>query len=347
MTRRVSKFLSLFLLGPVLLACETVPTRPAVDASAYLFDLDVEVGSGLSEFDPDVSKGSGDGAARGAGMGFGACILGPLEGSGGGGDPFGALFVIAAGLVISPACALVGGVVGSGMAETEDDVNAWTELLNEAAKALDYPNALTTELSSRLSENPIYAVEGADNVDASAMAIAKPGGAGPAIAPFSGTSDGENMVVVSLDDPDAPSVRTVSTDGAVIEDDVKDSEEIISGEAPITEVPQRVRPSQPNASIYIEISSYGLVGSGIDPKLPLHLSGKLCVTDYVTGEALVSSHLRASTRPKRLEDWAELGQDGLEEQTQNLIGVLSRQVQQAMGRQVKLDYKTSCSRHKS
>lgn len=303
----------LVLLVPLLWSCATAETRPAVDASAYLFDLDVAVSPELADFDPDVAKGGGSGALRGAGMGAGGCIMVGLEADAtSGGSTF--LLGTALGVVLSPACALVGSVVGGGMAETKEDVAARIAALNDMALELDYPSDLARLLAEDLKSGPIYQIaQSPDDRHESSFSLER-------------SLDHSNN---DTGDTGDTAVATKATPARPV-----DHEDTLP--AVVT------RPTEPNASMRLNITGYGLPGGGIDPKMPLQLSATLCVTQYATGEALVSRRLTVASKSMRLEDWAALGPDGLEAETQSLVHRLSAATQAAMGAQVKLDYKTSC-----
>lgn len=300
----------LVLLVPLLWSCATAETRPAVDASAYLFDLDVAVSPELVDFDPDVAKGGGSGALRGAGMGFGGCIMVGLEADAtSGGSTF--LLGTALGVVLSPACALVGSVIGGGMAETKEDVAARIAALNDMALELDYPSDLARLLAEELKSGSIYHIAQFSEDRHEAYVTPEPSLSHSA-SDTAGTVAETKAVL-------APGTNYEDTLPAVV-----------------------VRPTEPNAKVQLNITGYGLTGGGIDPKMPLQLTATLCVTQYATGEALVSRRLTVASKPMRLEDWAALGPDGLEAETQSLVHRLSAATQAAMGAQVKLDYKTSC-----
>lgn len=297
----------LVLLVPLLWSCATAETRPAVDASAYLFDLDVAVSPELADFDPDVAKGGGSGALRGAGMGAGGCIMFGLEADAtSGGSTF--LLGTALGVVLSPACALVGSVVGGGMAETKEDVAARIAALNDMALELDYPSDLARLLAEELKSGSTYHIDQSSD-DRQKVPVTPE----PSLDHSASGTIAETRPVL------APGTNYEDTLPAVV-----------------------VRPTEPNAKVQLNITGYGLTGGGIDPKLPLQLTATLCVTQYATGEALVSRRLTVASKSMRLEDWAALGPDGLEAETQSLVHRLSAATQAAMGAQVKLDYKTSC-----
>ncbi len=300
----------LVLLVPLLWSCASFETRPAVDASAYLLDLDVAVDPELADFDPDVAKGGGSGALRGAGMGAGGCIMFGLEADAtSGGSTF--LLGTAIGVVLSPACALVGGVVGGGMAETKEDVAARITALNDMATELDFPSDLARLVADDLKSGSIYH-------------IAQP-------------PDDRHETSLGLEQ--SPGLLNNQTDDTAVETTAIPASPV-DHEATLPALV--IRPSEPNAGVRLNITGYGLTGSGIDPKMPLQLSATLCVTQYATGEALISRSLVVASKPMRLEDWAALGPEGLEAETQSLVHRLSAATQAAMGTQVKLDYKTSC-----
>jgi hypothetical protein len=323
----MNRIWALGVLVPLLWACETGPTKPAVDASAYLFDLNVIIDPQLAEFDPNVAKGGGSGLVRGAGMGMGGCILGGASvdaASGGNSLLLGTLF----GIFISPGCALIGGIVGSGVAETKEDVATRVAKLNEAALTLGYPNAFERLIEERMRAGPIYNIYPQTEEETTVIEEAN-GNNEKAFA--NELAEAEPLdKIISLD------VEGIDKAAAAVQEIPRD--EIFDVPAP---TPAR-HLTRPNASIDIHIAGYGFGGGGVDPKLPLFLKTKVCVTDYSTGAALLSHKMVVMTKPQKLEKWAELGQTGLEENTLSLLDRVASLTQQAMGRQVKLDHKTSC-----
>lgn len=310
--------IALILFLPMLWSCATKETRPAVDASLYLFDLEVDVAPELSGFDPDVAKGGGSGMLRGAGMGLGGCIMFGLEADAtSGGSTFMLGTVI--GVIISPACALVGGVAGGSIAETAEDVAARVEILNTAASDLGYPSSLAALVSSNLEASPVYQIhQSSDNPP---------------------NSEIEEAI------HDAPaSLEPVNVLVPVGKPETSPASEPLH-EGPLTEtLPVRSPPDTVNGIIRIHIEGYALTGGGVDPKMPLTLRAKVCVSDNETGSALISTYINLQSKARKLEDWAELGKEGLENETLALVDQLDARLHMVMGQQVRLDFKTSCEK---
>lgn len=330
----------LVLLVPFLWSCATAETRPAVNASAFLFDLDVSVDPQLAKFSPDVAKGGGSGMLRGAGMGAGGCIYmgASIDGASGGSSM---LLGTALGIFVSPACALVGSAVGGGLAETKEDVASRTAALNDVARELGYPTELARILVDDMKSGRIYHIAGTPEGEAWSKDT-------------SGTSswqsdDGyfepkaETRVAVTPALLVANGDQTFDTGSGVVHEGDAD-ENIVAAVVEDAELAPIVRPTEPNGSIHMIITNYGFVGKGIDPKLPLQISAKVCVTQYETGEAMAFQTLMASSKAMKLEDWAVLGKEGFEAETQSLLGQISKKAHAVMGRQVKLGYKTSCGK---
>lgn len=301
------------LASPFLWSCASVETRPAVDASLYLLELEASVDPQLTEFDPSVAKGAGSGMLRGAGMGAGGCIYAgaSIDAASAGSS---LLLGTALGIFVSPACALVGGLVGGTIAESSEDVATRLGTLNTAVLELGYPEAFALLVDEDISNNGIYEIHQrrADTV--------------PSL--LTAALDAETGIWIPRGTPDDDLVLEITA--------TKIGEAIQS--RPVDSL------VTPNATLRVHITHYGFVGSGIDPKLSLRLGAEICVLEHNTGSALLFQKFSADTRARRLEDWAELGKDGLEAETQALITRLASNTVQSLGRQVKLDYKTSCSR---
>lgn len=306
MLKKISHTLVL-MASPFLWSCATVETRPAVDASLYLFELETSVDPKLAEFDPSVAKGAGSGMLRGAGMGAGGCIYAgaSIDAASAGSSM---LLGTALGIVVSPACALVGGLVGGGIAESSEDVATRLDTLNIAALELGYPEALATMVGENVLTNGIYTIHQSSEDGAS-----------------SSKEQPTSFMLQEVDDEYPVEITTIRIDE-----------------------PMAPRPvdslDTPNATIRIHITDYGFEGGGVDPKLSLRLGGEVCVIEHSSGSALLFQKFSMMTASRKLEDWAELGKDGLETDTQALITRLASGTVQSLGRQVKLDYKTSCSR---
>lgn len=326
------------MLVPLLWSCATAETRPAVNASAYLFDLDVSVDPQLAEFDPDVSRGGGSGMLRGAGMGAGGCLYAgaSLDGaSNGGAFPLGT----AMGIFISPACALVGSVVGGSLAETKEDVAQRTATLNDMARELGYPDELARVLADDVKSGPIYHIAGTPDGEAWSKDVSGASSWQSEAGYFEPEAEFKAVVALArfVTNTDEAIVPTNMAKQEGVGDEVAANPLIEDAElAPI------LRPTEPNASIRFRITYFGFTGKGVDPKLPLQVVATLCVTRYDTGEAMVFQNLTASSKAMKLEDWAQLKPEKLEAETQTLLQRISKQAQAVMGRQVKLNYKTSC-----
>lgn len=267
----------LLLIPTVLLlyACAASETRPAVDASAYLFELEVSIGSQQAGFDPSVAKGAVSGMLLGAGTGAAGCILV--------GGTYGGEVGLILGVIISPACALVGGVAGVTDAEKKKDVEARITKLNEMAQKLNYPSDLPHLLSDDLMSGQVYQIA------------------------------------------QAHETKDLATDVSAKPDEIN------------------IRPTLPNARIQINITEYGITGFGVDPALPLEIQAVLCVTEKHTDEALVYQKLTVESKPKKIEEWVAMGEEGLKTETELLIRSLSDRIQAAMSHQAPLDYRTSCN----
>lgn len=303
--------LTLLALMPMLWSCSTGPTRPAVDASLYHLDLDVDVDAQVAEFEPDVAKGGGSGMLRGAGMGIGGCIYvgASLDGaSNGGAFPLGT----ALGIVASPACAVLGSVFGGGLAETKEDVANRTAAINAMAVELGYPGDLAQLLSEDLKSGPIYHIAQTTGTEWQSSDA----GASDDIAPVTPTK----ITTQEVFDPE--------------------SKKLVDKLLP----DPQLRPSDPNALIRLRITKYGFEGKGVDPKLPLRMTATLCVTQYATGEALAFGRMTATSKAMKLEDWAALETEDLAAETQSLVHLISQRAQAIMGRQVRLEHKASCGK---
>lgn len=316
MLKKITRTLVL-MAWPFLWSCASVETRPAVDASLYLLELETSVNPQLTEFDPSVAKGAGSGMLRGAGMGAGGCIYAgaSIDAASAGSS---LLLGTILGIVVSPACALVGGLVGGGIAESSEDVATRLGILNVAVLELGYPEALALMTKEDISNNGIYEIHQPSDYDAPSSARETTPDAMSVSSPTPGYS-GENddafpleIMAAKISDPILPRpVDTLDT---------------------------------PNATLRVHITNYGFEGSGVDPKLSLRLGAEICVIEHNTGSALLFQKFSTGTTARKLEDWAELGKDGLEAETQALITRLASSTVQSLGRQVKLGYKTSCSR---
>jgi hypothetical protein len=208
-------------------------------------------------------------------------------------------------------------------------------VLNDAATELDYPGSLGTLMSRDLKTRPVYNIHQSPDE----IVLPLPGAATPTLE----ANTRDILAQVSNDGFKGP-FRSLAMLGALASEAkrLEDPATVTAGPAPLS--PPAVILTQPNGLIRIHIGSYGLTGGGVDPKMPLQMSASLCVTEYSTGNALVSRSFHASSEARKLEDWAELGQDGLETETLALVRRISDQVQGAMGRQVRLDHTTYCSR---
>lgn len=289
MLKKLSHTLAAMAL-PFVWSCASVETRPAVDASVYLLELETSVDPQLTEFDPSVAKGAGSGMLRGAGMGAGGCIYAgaSIDAASAGSSM---LLGTVLGIFVSPACALVGGLVGGSIAESSEDVATRLNILNTAALELGYPESHALLVNEDISSNGIYKIyQQAEDDNALPLEI-------------TATRIGDPITPRPVDSLDTP-----------------------------------------NATLRIHITDYGFEGGGVDPKLSLRLGGEVCVIEHATGSALHFQKFSMMTGARKLEDWAELGKDGLETDTQALITRLASGAMQSLGRQVKLDYKTSCSR---
>ncbi len=132
---------------------ELVATRTAVDASRYTFDLVVELAPQLAGFDPDVAHGTGTGTLRGARRGALGCI------KAGAWMDIGSGHFVVLGILLSPACAVIGGLVGAASAESKEDAAArMIEALSKTAADLGYPEELPRLLAMELQANSIYRI---------------------------------------------------------------------------------------------------------------------------------------------------------------------------------------------
>lgn len=139
--------LFVLVLAASLAACQST-RAPVLDPQQYAFEVQVHADPEVPElFEPDVVRGKRSGAASGAGRGMSGCIRHGADHSDGGA-------VLMA--LLSPICAVVGGVVGAGRAESASDIDARLIKVEELMRAHASREALAGMLARGLGAIAVY-----------------------------------------------------------------------------------------------------------------------------------------------------------------------------------------------
>jgi len=313
-------------LAPLLLSCAVYETRPAIDAPAYLFDLDVTIDPQVvAEYDLNVSKGSGSGMLRGSLEGAGVCIFG-----GAAADPS-IIFGAAIGILISPICAVAGGVAGGVAAESKEDVAERAKALSETIERLNYPSHLI-----RLVTNDLIGSSSAFRFSELPSSIQQ-------------TSD----ALVSESDVAVNTTPALAAGSIEKYNSPQNFSFVVSNTEPLekaeVEDGSKYHPTIPNAKISINITNFGLSGAGIDPIIDLQISATVCIREYASGKVIffqpftVATNTERRKSPMRLEEWAALDDIEVERVTLRLVNRLTVNVLTTMvKKRVGVDSNASC-----
>jgi hypothetical protein len=145
----------LVLLVLLVTGCASAPREPRVNQAQDVLLLNIDIAEGALEHRANISKGKTSGALHGTGAGLLYCIGAGLEADSASGNT-GAGFLL--GVLASPICGAVGGIIGASEADDQEVVLENTHKLRSLLESQSTPATIAQGIKEQLPRQSLSSI---------------------------------------------------------------------------------------------------------------------------------------------------------------------------------------------